>query len=409
MKPLFLFAQKKLCLIWILMIPLVGTAQTFILNKGDTIRVRSLKYFRDATVGQLLEIQNDSLTFRAQYGKTFTIPCKNIVKLKVARGVRRNTKRGAIFGGISTGVLLGVVMAIDVSDEQDEWLTPTPGQAFVGGLIFGGLLGGVTGAIIGSGSHSPRWVEVPVDNLTVAEKPMVHPPAEKPPARGQEPVTTQSESRRRWRVSFSSGNCSSGPAKDIEQAMRRDGFDDTSPGGFFGGPVDHPFSNTGFGEIGVPWTLEVSYTLKPRYDLALLLTRTPMGETFGYQGEEGVFLFIKYDVTTLGPVFIFKPGRIVQLGLGPAWVVSEMERETGEESVYQEQKGRLGAVLQGALLYPTHTRFFVKLDVQYRWVPDKTFGPIPTRSGYYDISPSLKEFKANFSHTYIGFGMGIHF
>ena len=169
MKPLFLFAQKKLCLIWILMIPLVGAAQTFILNKGDTIRVRSLKYFRDATVGQLLEIENDSLMFRAQYGKTFTIPCKSIVKLEVARGVRRNTKRGAIIGGISTGLLLGIVAAIDVSDDQDKWLTPTPGQAFVGGLLGGGLLGGVAGAIIGSGSYSPRWVEVPLDGLAFKE------------------------------------------------------------------------------------------------------------------------------------------------------------------------------------------------------------------------------------------------
>jgi hypothetical protein len=169
MKHLLFFAPKKLYLIWFFVIPLVGSAQTIILNEGDIIRVQSMKYFQKATVGQLLEIENDSLTFRAQYGKTITIPCKSIVKLEVARGVRRNTKRGAIIGGISTGLLLGIVAAIDVSDDQDKWLTPTPGQAFVGGLLGGGLLGGVAGAIIGSGSYSPRWVEVPLDGLAFKE------------------------------------------------------------------------------------------------------------------------------------------------------------------------------------------------------------------------------------------------
>ncbi len=408
MKPFTFIGKTTRWFIGILLMSVVGFAQPP-LHRGDTIRVESQRYFKKAVVGQLVNFQNDSLTFQVFNGKQFTIPRRNIVKLEVARGKKKNTGKGAVIGGISTGLALGLILAADVSDEQGGWFVPTPGQAFVGGLSFGGLVGSLTGAIIGRGIHSPRWVEVPVDKLTIAEIPIVQPPEATPLTESEQPTTPVHQSLRRWRITLSFGTCSSGPATDIEQAMRRDGFDDTSPGGWFGGPVEHPFSNTGFGEIGFPWTMEVGYTLTPHYDLALLLTHTPMGETFGYQNDPQTYLFLKYDVTTLSPVFIFKPAKIIQVGVGPGWVIAKLERDTGGAIVYREQKGRPGVVVQASLLYPTQTRFFVKALFQYRWTPEQTFGPIPSRGGYYDISHPLKEFKANFSHTFIGAGIGIHF
>jgi hypothetical protein len=168
MRPFNLF-RNMVVFLGILFVPVATNARETILHPGDTIRVQSVKYFQKATVGRLRDIQNDSLKFQLQNGQVVIIPCKRIVKLKVVRGTKKNTSRGAIIGGISTGLALGLIAAVDVSDEQGGWFVPTPGQAFVGGFIFGGALGGVIGAIIGSGSHSPRWVEVPVEELIFKE------------------------------------------------------------------------------------------------------------------------------------------------------------------------------------------------------------------------------------------------
>ncbi len=394
-------------LLTVLMLPVVSTAQTNVLFKNEKIRIMAPEQFRTPITGQVVDVRNDSLTFVIGRGRQFTIPFHRIRKLEVVRGTKSNKRKGALLGAVSGGLGLGILFVADVSGEQGGWFVPTPGQAFVGGLIFGGLVGSLTGGIIGSGSRSPRWMEVPVENLTIAEKTLLHPPEVKPPLKSKERIPRVPKSQRRWRLTLSSGNCSRGPVGDIEQAMRRDGFDDTSPGGWFGGPVDHPFSNTGFGAIGIPWTMELSYTLKRHYNLALLLTQTPMGETIGYRRNPGLGLVIKYDVTTISPMFIYTPNGIMRLGIGPAWVIYKIEHDSGEKISYREQKGRPGAVLQASLLYPTHTRFFLKADFQYRWIPGETFGPIPTQSEYYEVSLPLNKFTANFSHTYFGLGIGV--
>lgn len=394
-------------LLWILINSTV-TGQTTTLYLDEQIRITSSKYFIQKTEGRLVGLQNDTLIFESLYGRQYRIPIQNLKSLEVAREEKSNTKEGALIGGTVTGLALGLLAAIDVSDDQDGWFTPTPGQAFVGGLISGGLIGSLTGAIIGSGIRTFRWVEVPLEAISVKEKPAVLPAW--PEARQMQPIGQRyTMPRRRWSVSVTLGTNSSGPAGEIEQAMRRDGWDETSPGGWFGGSVDHPFSRTGFGEIGAPWTMEVSYDLKRHLHLAMLLTRTPMGESIGYHRNPAVFLSARYDVTTVSPIFILTPGGIIRVGFGPAWFITEMEGESNGGIVYHERRSQPGAVLLASLLYPRQKRFFTKLDVQYRWTPEETFGPITTYAGFDDVAMTLNEFKTNYSHTYIGFGLGMHF
>jgi len=370
------------------------------LYQGDTIRVTALNYLGGRVVGKLMGLRNDSLQLHV-YKRDFFIPLRRITKLEVARGKKRNAKKGSIIGALGGGLGLGLIGAFGASGEQGFGPSPSPGQAFGGGFFIGSLLGGLTGAIIGSGIESTRWVKVPLKGLSVKETPVLK--TEGPERKPMQPAGAPA---RRWSLSFSLGATSSGPAKDIEKAMIRDGFDETSPGGFFGGPVGHPFSNTGFGEIGFPWSIQMEYFVNQKCDAALLISHNPIGLTSGYRTGPETYLFLNYYSTVISPILLCKLSRILYLGLGPALSINKMEQESGGEIIYREQKSHFGVLLQASLLYPQKTRFFVQCNVQYRYLGKATFGPF--KDPYRGTSlAQLNPFEANFSHVFVGFGIGI--
>ncbi|GAB4343891.1 MAG: hypothetical protein Kow0037_32270 [Calditrichia bacterium] len=103
---------------------------------------------------------------------------------------------------------------------------------------------------------------------------------------------------------------------------------------------------------------------------------------------------------------LYKPVGFLHLGGGPAWFISKIEQESGDEIIYRELKGKPGIVLTTSLICPQKTRFFIRLDMQYRYVGKMTFGPF--KETYRAISlAQLNAFSANFSHTFVGLGLGI--
>ncbi|MCD6166639.1 hypothetical protein J7K19_08045, partial [bacterium] len=86
--------------------------------------------------------------------------------------------------------------------------------------------------------------------------------------------------------------------------------------------------------------------------------------------------------------------------------INKIEQEDVGEIIYREQKSLFGVLLQASLLYPQKTRFFVQCNVQYRYLGKATFGPF--KDTYRGISlAQLNPFEANFSHVFVGFGIGI--
>lgn len=160
---------KVLVIVIIFLSPRLLVAQRHSISSGDTIRVTAPEYFPYSIVGNFITIKNDSLHFQINK-RLFTIPLQQVTKLEVPRGKKSNTKKGAKIGAIAGGLGFGVIAAISVSGEQDGWLTPTPGQAFLGGLILGSLGGGGIGAIIGSGIKSTRWEEVALSEQLVIKE-----------------------------------------------------------------------------------------------------------------------------------------------------------------------------------------------------------------------------------------------
>ena len=211
---------------------------------------------------------------------------------------------------------------------------------------------------------------------------------------------------RRWSLSFTLGTTTSGPAKDIEKAMIRDGFDETLPGGWFGGPVEHPVSHTGFGEIGAPWTIQITYRIKQQMKGTVLIAHAPIGFTSGYHTGPEIFLDLNCYSTIVSPMLVYKLFDILYLGLGPALSINKIEQEDVGEIIYREQKSLFGVLLQASLLYPQKTRFLVQCNIQYRYLGKATFGPFKDTYRATRFA-QLNPFEANFSHVFVGFGIGI--
>ncbi len=100
-------------------------------------------------------------------------------------------------------------------------------------------------------------------------------------APGGQDTVSAARQERRWSIAVDIGGTSSGPARDIEDAMRAAHLDDASPG--FGGAVGHPFSNTGFGAIGFAVSVEARYRISQPWSVGVLFNDTPIGTTLGYR------------------------------------------------------------------------------------------------------------------------------
>jgi len=402
----FMLKVQNTPLLWvIILIAFLGFstngiyAQPDSIYKGDTVRVTAPNFLDTRIVGKFIGLRNDSLQVHT-YKQDFFIPLRRITKLEVALGKKSNAEKGLIIGALVGGLGLGIIAAIAVSDKQGLWFLPTPSQAFLGVFPFGSLIGGLTGAIIGSVIESTRWVKVPLKGLSVGKRKTT--PVLKTEGPEGKPIQPAGKPVRRWSLSFSLGTTSSGPAKDIEKAMIRDGFDETLPGGWFWGSVEHPVSHTGLEGIGFPWTIQISYAINQRFDGVLLISHTPIGKTVGYRADPEIHLSVYYYSTVISPLFLYKPFRILYIGLGPALFINKIEQESGGKLIYCKQKSHFGALLQASLQYPQKKLLFLQCNVQYRYMGKATFGPFKRTS-----LAQLYSFEANFSHVFIGFGFGI--
>jgi len=143
--------------------PSMIQAQVSSLHKGDIIRIVEEKYFHSSVIGKLDAVKKDSIVVQIE-SKKYTIAVLQITKLEVAKGKKRTTRKGAIIGAISGGLGVGLLSAIAVSQVQSRLLAPTPGQAFLGGMVYGALAGGGIGALVGSQTDSYIWMEIQLQN-----------------------------------------------------------------------------------------------------------------------------------------------------------------------------------------------------------------------------------------------------
>lgn len=405
------------------------------ISKGDTIRIGILNA-RDKFDGILEDIKNDTLIL-LHNNQHLQVQVDKINSFEIARSRKSNTGKGLKIGALIGGLGLGLVAVISVSSEQGGWFTLSPGAAFAAGLGSGGLLGGLIGAIIGS-AKTTCWQEANLNDIIYGNKVLnvynsngnfsANPIIDKSFKNAKPNKTNQNKekalsttqtskktiadseldqilnintSKKKWRIDLTLGTTSRGPAETLEKAMIKDGFDETSSGGFFDGPKEHPKSITGFGEIGFPWTLQVTRYMSKYFDLGIILGNAPIGETIGYHKNPSQYLTIEYSSFLISPIIFLKISPIFQLGVGPSITWNKVH----ETVTSSESKAKAGALFLCRIIYPRNTLFYVKFDFEYRLVQKVHFGSL---SGSDHPNFSLNPFEANFSHTFIGIGIGIH-
>jgi hypothetical protein len=124
---------------------------------GNPIRYAARSDSTELISARLVSLDADSLVFERfvaghTSGKweTASLPTDSIARLQVRVGRRGNPGRGALIGG-----LLGAVAGIACASEDPGWLTPTPGECMVSGILGGAGTGLLVGLLIRSDVWAP--------------------------------------------------------------------------------------------------------------------------------------------------------------------------------------------------------------------------------------------------------------
>lgn len=217
-------------------------------------------------------------------------------------------------------------------------------------------------------------------------------------------VASANQPTRHWSLAVDIGRGASGPASDIEQAMRHAGLSDTCP--CFGSLVAHPFSNTGFMSIGLPVLLEVEYRTREPWSLAATFSRTPVGSTSGYR-DPLQFVGVEYGVYSAG-LSINAAYRMVQAGIGPA-VYIPLAREESDPQRPWSHHTKVGFVAGGRTAVPAGARFFVEVRAEYRFVGRVDVGPYTASLPITGAAATLPSTPVRYNHWFVGFGPGVRF
>lgn len=207
---------------------------------------------------------------------------------------------------------------------------------------------------------------------------------------------------KRFEIGIFLATTTSGPSQDIEDQMSLEGFNVTSYGWWFKtGPITHPFSKIGFGEIGFPWMINLKYFYKSSLGFGLIYSNNPIGETLGYNGVD--YLFIQYYVKSFAPLVWYKIESL-SFGIGPVLHYVKNFESSNYDSPKNYENYKLGILAELSLVFPIGHTFFYSGFVQYRFVGNSKVGPYTV--GYGERLSTFREVNANFNHFLIGLGVG---
>jgi hypothetical protein len=217
---------------------------------------------------------------------------------------------------------------------------------------------------------------------------------------------------RDWDAFWVLGSTSSGPARDLERAMRDAQFDGNQGYCFLGFCLpgsDLPLSRTGIGETGVPWHVGVDRAWRGRIGLGGFVGRSAIGATRGLDRNSYAALNLSYAVSSTGLMATVAPVRGVKLGAGAAAFVTTVTQEEGPRVVTRRRHTSPGAVLEARAAVPTGTRVFAALVVQGRLLGRQRVGPYDVTDGLTGITASFPATSVRVSHWFAGVGIGTRF
>ena len=211
------------------------------------------------------------------------------------------------------------------------------------------------------------------------------------------------EKSRRWAITADVAFTSSGPAGDLENAMRAAGYG--QPSFSFLGSGSYPTSSTGLGTNGPDPAGSLRYSLNPHLAVGLTGGASSLGTTYGHAAA--TFVVVESSSTCVGALVFYQAGDVFRIGAGPAWYRLQMRQIDGREQTLTAS--RLGFVAEAGVTFPARTRVFGDLHVQYRGAGRADLGTFtpPPPSGSSAPSPPLPVNSMNFSHWTLGVGVGV--
>ncbi|MFC1564809.1 hypothetical protein ACFL6G_07720 [candidate division KSB1 bacterium] len=210
-----------------------------------------------------------------------------------------------------------------------------------------------------------------------------------------------------WIISFQLGSTTSGPAKDIEQAMISSEFDDRFT--LRGKTKSYPYSETGIGEYGsFTWTLSANRCVTSHFNTGLLISKSVIGKTFGYHCDY-IYLDIEYSLLTIAPTVEFNILRYITFGIGPALYLTEsVQLDAEDDSILSKNKSSIiGYLIDFGLTLPARTKAYFEFKAQFRGVGSVQIGPYNVTAS--DEIHNFSKTNVNFDHSYFGFGLGLRF
>jgi len=154
---IFLFIQTPIC-----------QAQIPGIHIGDRIRVSIAEW---KTTGKVTRLTENTLVVISNHN-IHNIPYVSISRLEVARGSKSNLVKGLLIGTGSGAVLGGLIGLAAYEPPPEKPCTfhdssgcltmESEGLAFFAGAFIGGVVGCVSGTIIGVATKSYSWQRIPV-------------------------------------------------------------------------------------------------------------------------------------------------------------------------------------------------------------------------------------------------------
>ena len=131
------------------------------LKEGDRVRVTLLTYGLAKIEGRFHGFEQDTLlVFLSESNEVAQIPRDQVRDFRVHRGSGRHPWKGLGIG-FGSGALLGAVVGLS---EGDDWLFSAEAKAAMGATWIG-LIGGVTGLVIGSFITTEHWEQISLPDV----------------------------------------------------------------------------------------------------------------------------------------------------------------------------------------------------------------------------------------------------
>jgi hypothetical protein len=183
-----LYVLSFVIVIFLLAKPSICQSQIPGIHIGDRIRVSIAEW---KTTGKVTGLTEKSLVMVSNR-IIHNIPYVNISRLEVARGSKSNLVKGILIGTGGGAVLGGLIGLATYDPPQRDSCTildlsgclsmESEGLAFFAGVFVGGVIGCVSGTIIGITTKSYSWQRipvkatitlVPVDNRNMTYRPVI--------------------------------------------------------------------------------------------------------------------------------------------------------------------------------------------------------------------------------------------